>query len=166
MSARSRVAGPRTRRLAELGVLVTVVIWSANFVIVKAAIGELGPFTFTGARYLVASLTLLAILRLAAGLDPAAGRLRTALLSCSGCSGSACYQILWTTGLTQISAGDSALLVAASPVVVALLAAAVGMDRLDRAQARRGAHRVRRASPSSSAGRRRSRWGRRSSATR
>ena len=40
------------------------------------------------------------------------------------------YQILWTMGLTKISAGDSALLVAASPVVVALLAAAVGMDRL------------------------------------
>ena len=47
-----------------------------------------------------------------------------------GLLGFGCYQILWTTGLTQISAGDSALLVAASPVVVALLAAAVGMDRL------------------------------------
>jgi drug/metabolite transporter (DMT)-like permease len=47
-----------------------------------------------------------------------------------GLLGFGCYQILWTTGLTQISAGDSALLVAASPVVTALLAAAVGMDRL------------------------------------
>ena len=40
------------------------------------------------------------------------------------------YQVLWTTGLTQITAGDSALIIAASPVAVALLAAAVGLDRL------------------------------------
>ena len=60
-AGRPRVSA-RTRHLAELGVLVTVLIWSANFVIVKATIGTLGPFTFTGARYLVAALTLLAIL--------------------------------------------------------------------------------------------------------
>ncbi len=40
------------------------------------------------------------------------------------------YQVLWTVGLTTITAGDSALIVAASPVLVALLAGAVGMDRL------------------------------------
>ena len=40
-------ATARERRLAEIGVLATVAIWSANFVVVKAAIGELGPFTFT-----------------------------------------------------------------------------------------------------------------------
>jgi drug/metabolite transporter (DMT)-like permease len=128
VSARSLVP-PRTRHLAELGILVTVVIWSANFVIVKAAIGELGTFTFTGARYLVASLTLLAILwRRQGSVRPPAGYGRVLLVL--GLLGFGCYQILWTTGLTQISAGDSALLVAASPVVTALLAAAVGMDRL------------------------------------
>ena len=41
-------ASARARRLAEIGLLVTVLIWSANFVIVKASIGALGPFTFTG----------------------------------------------------------------------------------------------------------------------
>ncbi len=47
-----------------------------------------------------------------------------------GLLGFGCYQVLWTTGLTQIGAGDSALIVASSPVLVALLAGAVGMDRL------------------------------------
>ena len=46
--------------------------------------------------------------------------------------GFGCYQVLWTVGLTQITAGDSALIIAASPVLVALLAGAVGMDRLTR----------------------------------
>jgi drug/metabolite transporter (DMT)-like permease len=40
------------------------------------------------------------------------------------------YQVLWTIGLTQITAGDSALIIAASPVLTVLLAGLVGMDRL------------------------------------
>ncbi len=119
----------RTRRLAEIGLLATVLIWSANFVIVKASIGTIGPFTFTGARYLVASLTLLVLLwRREGSVRPPPGQL--AALVGLGLLGFGAYQVLWTTGLTQISAGDSALLLAASPVLVALLAAAVGMDRL------------------------------------
>jgi drug/metabolite transporter (DMT)-like permease len=40
------------------------------------------------------------------------------------------YQLLWTLGLTRITAGDSALIIAVAPVLTALLAAAVGLDRL------------------------------------
>jgi drug/metabolite transporter (DMT)-like permease len=117
----------RARRLAEAGVLATVLIWSANFVVVKAAIGVMGPLTFTGARYLVASLTLLAILYWRQGsFRPPAGR--GLVLISLGMLGFGLYQVLWTIGLTQISAGDSALIVAVSPVLVALLAGAVGMD--------------------------------------
>ena len=72
---------------------------------------------------------------------PPAGQL--AALVGLGLLGFGAYQVLWTTGLTQISAGDSALLLAASPVLVALLAAAVGMDRLSAPEARRGPARVR-----------------------
>ena len=122
-------ASTRARRLAEVGVLATVVIWSANFVVVKAAIGVIGPLTFTGARYVVASLTLLAILRWRTGtIRPPAGR--GLVLVGLGVLGFGMYQVLWTIGLTQIGAGDSALIVAASPVLVALLAGAVGMDVL------------------------------------
>ena len=126
--ARGLPASARARRLAEIGLLVTVLIWSANFVIVKASIGALGPFTFTGSRYLVAAITLLLILwRRQGSIRPPAGLAALIGLGLIGFGG---YQVLWTTGLTQISAGDSALLIAASPVLVALLAAAVGMDRL------------------------------------
>ena len=47
-----------------------------------------------------------------------------------GMLGFGCYQVLWSVGLTQITAGDSALIIAVSPVLTALLAGAVGMDRL------------------------------------
>jgi drug/metabolite transporter (DMT)-like permease len=119
----------RERRLAEAGVLAVVVIWSANFVIVKAAVTALGPFTFTSLRYVVAALTLLAILRWRTGsLRWPAGYGRQLFLM--GALGFGAYQLLWSLGLTQITAGDSALLIAASPVFTALLAGAVGMDRL------------------------------------
>jgi drug/metabolite transporter (DMT)-like permease len=125
---RRRVSS-RERRLAELGVLATVVMWSANFVVVKVAVEAIGPLTFTALRYVVASLTLFLLVawRLGAVRPPA----RTALtLMGLGALGFGCYQVLWSVGLTQITAGDSALIIAVSPVLTAVLAGAVGMDRL------------------------------------
>ncbi len=119
----------RARRLAEAGVLLTILIWSLNFVVVKVAIGALGPMTFTGTRFVIASLTLLAILRWRNGtVRPPAGR--TLQLLGLGAIGFGVYQVLWTFGLTRIGAGELALIVATSPVLVALLAGAVGMDVL------------------------------------
>jgi drug/metabolite transporter (DMT)-like permease len=120
---------PRERRLADLGLLTTVVLWSANFVVVKAAIGDYGPLTFTSVRFLIATLTLFAIIRWRTGSIRRPDGLVLKLLLL-GVLGFGCYQVTWTLGLTQVTAGDSALLVASSPVLVALLAGVLGMDRL------------------------------------
>jgi len=122
-------ASPRDRRLAEMGVLLTVAIWSANFVVVKAAIGELGPLTFTAARYVVATVTLFLLVRWRLGPVRPPARLALALVAL-GMLGFGGYQVLWSIGLTQITAGDSALIIAVSPVLTVLLAGAVGMDRV------------------------------------
>ncbi len=122
-------ASVRDRRLAEAGVLLAVLIWSANFVVVKVAIGELGPLAFTATRFVVATITLFLLIRWRMGgiRRPAGLTLPLIALGMLGFGG---YQVAWTLGLTQITAGDSALIVAASPVLTALLAGAVGMDRL------------------------------------
>ena len=122
-------ASPRDRRLAEMGVMLTVAIWSANFVVVKAAIGELGPLTFTAARYVVATVTLFLLVRWRLGPVRPPARLAVALMAL-GMLGFGGYQVLWSIGLTQITAGDSALIIAVSPVLTVLLAGAVGMDRV------------------------------------
>ncbi len=119
----------RERRLAEAGVLLTVLAWSANFVVVKAAIGVLGPLTFTTSRYAVAAVTLFALVRWRFGAIRRPGRMMLPLMGL-GMIGFGGYQVLWTIGLTQITAGDSALIIAAAPVATALLAGAVGLDRL------------------------------------
>jgi drug/metabolite transporter (DMT)-like permease len=119
----------RVHRFAEAGVLVTVMIWSANFVVVKAAIDVVGPLTFTTARWGVAVVTLLLLARWRDGGLRSPGRFRWPLVGL-GMLGFGAYQVLWTTGLTQITAGESALIIAAAPVATTLLAGAVRLDRL------------------------------------
>ena len=129
MSPSIVTGSPRDRRLAEAGLLFTVLTWSANFVVTKAAIGELGPLTFTSARFVIATVTLFLLIRWRMGAIRRPTGLTLQLVGL-GMLGFGCYQVAWTIGLTQITAGDSALIVAASPVLVALLAGALGMDRL------------------------------------
>jgi drug/metabolite transporter (DMT)-like permease len=115
------------RHMAELGVLVVMVFWAGNFIVVKGAIGILPPVGFTFLRYVLASVTLLALLRWRTGTIrlPHGDILPIALL---GVIGFGCYQILWPVALQSIPAGDSALLIATTPVLTALMAAATRAD--------------------------------------
>ena len=117
------------RRIAELGVLLVVVCWAANFVIIKAAIADVPALVFTGIRYVLASASLLLLLRVRTGslLIP---RRDLAVALLLGALGFGVYQVLWISGLRTITAGESALLVATSPVIVALVAAAIGVESL------------------------------------
>ncbi len=104
-----------------------MVFWAGNFIVVKGAVGVLPPVAFTFLRYCLASATLLAILR----WRERSFRLPhgdIAKVFALGVIGFGCYQMLWPVALQMIPAGDSALLIAATPVMTALLAMAVGAD--------------------------------------
>lgn len=106
-----------------------MVLWAGNFIVVKGAVDILPPVGFTFLRYLVASATVLALLRWRTGSIslPRSDALRIGIL---GVVGFGCYQILWSVGIQTISAGDSALLIATTPVFTAVLAALSGSDSL------------------------------------
>ena len=106
-----------------------MVLWAANFIVVKSAVAVLPPVGFTFLRFVIASATLLLLLRWREG---SIGMPRRDLLAiCAlGAIGFGIYQILWTTGLTTVPAGDSALLIASTPVLVAILAVAARSDVL------------------------------------
>ena len=113
--------------LAELGVLVVMVFWAGNFIVVKGAIGILPPVGFTFLRYCVAAVSLVVLLRLREGaIRLPRGDVVPILVL--GVIGFGCYQILWPVALQTIPAGDSALLIATTPVITALLAMATGAD--------------------------------------
>jgi len=127
-----RPAGVRLsvdRRTAEVAVLGVMVVWAANFIVVKDAISVMPPVAFTFSRYVVASVTLLTLLRWSEGsFRTPQGELFKILVL--GGLGFGVYQILWTVGLQTTPAGDSALLIASSPVLTAVIAAAIGVDTL------------------------------------
>jgi drug/metabolite transporter (DMT)-like permease len=104
-------------------------LWAGNFIVVKGAVELLPPVGFTFLRYVVASTTVLLLLRWRTGSIslPRSDFLRICIL---GVVGFGCYQILWSTGIQTISAGDSALLIATTPVFTAVLAAMTGADSL------------------------------------
>jgi drug/metabolite transporter (DMT)-like permease len=112
-------------------VLVVMVLWAANFIVVKAANQQIPPVAFAFLRFGTAALTLLLLLRLREG---SLGLPRRDILPILGLGalGFGVYQSLWATALQGIPAGDSALLVAATPVITALLAVRSGADVLTR----------------------------------
>ncbi len=123
----------RERRLAEIGVVFVMAFWAANFIVVKAANEQIPPVTFAFLRFGIAALTLLMALRWREG---SLGLPRRDVLPVLGLGalGFGLYQILWSTALQDIPAGDSALLIASTPVMTALLAVYSGADTLTRAK--------------------------------
>ena len=123
----------REHRIAETAVLGVMVLWAANFIVVKTAVAVLPPVGFTFLRFSLASTTLLVLLRWREG---SIGLPRRDLFAICGLGalGFGVYQILWTTGLSTIAAGDSALIIASTPVLVAFLSVLARSDVLSPAK--------------------------------
>ena len=108
-----------------------MVAWAANFIVVKSANEQIPPVTFAFLRFGTAALTLLVALRWREGSFGWPGRDALAIMGL-GALGFGVYQIMWSIALQEIPAGDSALLIASTPVFTALLAVVAGADILTR----------------------------------
>jgi drug/metabolite transporter (DMT)-like permease len=106
-----------------------MVAWAANFIVVKAANAQIPPVSFAFLRFGIAAVTLLVLLRWREGSMSLPRRDVLPILGI-GALGFGIYQILWANALQTIPAGDSALLVATTPVITALLAVRTGADYL------------------------------------
>jgi len=105
-----------------------MLIWSANYVVVKSAVGEVPPTGFNFLRLVIGAVALLGFLRLGGGPVLLARRDMLAMAGL-GAVGFSLYQVLWGTALTTTTAGDSALIIGASPAIIAVTAAVLGVDR-------------------------------------
>jgi drug/metabolite transporter (DMT)-like permease len=119
--------------MAEIGAIGVMIVWSGNFIVVKGALLELPPIAFTTIRFLLAAAVLFVVCRLREG-SIAIPRRDVLPLAVLGAIGFGIYQTLWTVGLSQTTAGDSALLICATPIFTLLIAAAIGSDHLTRAR--------------------------------
>jgi drug/metabolite transporter (DMT)-like permease len=110
-----------------------MVIWAGNFIVVKDALNELPPVGFTTIRFLLATAALFIACRIREG-SVSLPRRDLLPIAALGAFGFGIYQPLWTVALGQTTAGDSALLVASTPIFTLLIAAAIGSDVLTRAR--------------------------------
>ncbi|MCI0583503.1 MAG: DMT family transporter [Chloroflexi bacterium] len=109
--------------------MLVVAAWAANFIVVKAANQQIPPIAFAFLRFASAATLLLLVLRWREG-SIRMHRHDIVPILVLGAVGFGGYQILWATGLQSIPAGDSAFLIATTPVLTALIAGWAGSDTL------------------------------------
>jgi drug/metabolite transporter (DMT)-like permease len=134
-SESSRVAHlqiPPTRRQAGLGTLlaavVTILTWGSAFAGIRVGLGAYTPAHLALLRFAVASLALAAYA--AATHMPLPARRDLPGLALIGAVGIAFYNLALNYGQMSIPAGTASLLIASTPVWLALLAGVVLRERL------------------------------------
>jgi drug/metabolite transporter (DMT)-like permease len=113
----------------DLGLLGIPIVWGVNYAVIKAALREFQPMAFNGLRFALATATIALLLR-HRGTSlrmPREGLWRLVLL---GVLGNAIYQLLFIEGIARTTAANASLIMASSPMLVALLATALGRERL------------------------------------
>lgn len=111
--------------------LLVVVIWGANFSIVKRSLSQIPPLAFTALRFTFAAVLLLIVLRVREGTVrlPQDKVWRVLLF---GFIGNTVYQILFINGLAITTAANTALLIATTPVLVLLFGSLLRIEPLTR----------------------------------
>lgn len=109
--------------------LLAVVIWALNFSFVKIALREFSPLGFNGIRLVFASLVLLLIL-LASKEGLFLTRSYFWRLFFLGIIGNTVFQILFIHGLNWSTASNTSIVMAMTPVFVALLSSLIKQERI------------------------------------
>ena len=123
-------APPHTTR-AVLGMLLVVAIWAANFVAMRLVLAEV-PLLVVGAlRFTLAGALLTALLAAREGHVRLAPADLWRLLGL-GILGNTVYQTLFMLGLTGTTVGNTAILLATSPLLTAAIGALLGVERPSR----------------------------------
>jgi drug/metabolite transporter (DMT)-like permease len=128
--ARTIVTRTRFSRLDALLVLV-IVVWGANLSVIKVALREFPAQSFNALRMIIAAGLFLAVI---ARRPPGERRLidrsdwlRVLFL---GVVGGTLYQLFFLQGVPRTSVANAGLIFGLSPVVISLMSAAVGHERL------------------------------------
>ena len=112
------------RSTATIGALLatfTGVVWGGQFVVGKSALARIDSFWLTSIRYALAALLLLVLLVVVEGVPSLSTRGRTLPLLALGTLGFAGFNLLAYTGLAHARPQSASLIVALSPLLMALV---------------------------------------------
>lgn len=104
--------------LTDFLLLLMAIIWGANFTVVKYGTKILPPLAFNSVRMSLAALALVG-LTIAGGHRWPSRRITWILLG-MGTVGMGLYQLLFVEGVALTRASDAALVIAASPIFIAI----------------------------------------------
>jgi len=110
-----------------------MIAWAVNFVVHKAALAIMPPVGFTFARFALASVVMLGLCRWVEG-GVVLPRRDLGRVLALGALGFGVYQVVWPIALVHTTAGNSALLVASSPMFTALVSISIGIEPPNRAR--------------------------------
>jgi drug/metabolite transporter (DMT)-like permease len=109
--------------------LLMALIWGINFSVVKYATKVMTPLSFTGIRVVLAAIVLLAFAFARGGKFPK--RKDILSLIALGMLGNGFYQILFVEGVARTKAGNAALIVAATPALIAIVSRVRGIESVN-----------------------------------
>jgi drug/metabolite transporter (DMT)-like permease len=108
---------------------MVVLIWGANFVLMKNVFAEFDPMAFNTVRMTLAAVLLFLMLLIREGWRPLPAK-DALKMTGLGLLGNGIYQMLFITGLYQTTSGISSLLIGTSPIWVALLALFLRLEQV------------------------------------
>lgn len=120
---------PKKLGATDFFMLLVVTFWAVNFTIIKVALRELSPLAFNGIRLLVASLFLIIILvirkeRLSIEKSDIWKIFVLSLI------GNTIFQLCFIRGLHLSTASNTSVVMAMSPVFVALLSSSLKQEKI------------------------------------
>lgn len=113
--------------LTDALLVLMAVIWGANYSVVKYGTNIIEPLAYNGVRTMLAAVVLAGVVFVGRNLP----RPRDAVaLLALGVLGNGIYQYLFVEGIARTRASDAALVVAASPALIAIVSRIRGVDRI------------------------------------
>lgn len=109
--------------------LLAVVFWGLNLTVIKIALAGLSPQAFNSLRLAGSALLLFGFL-LARGESLRVGGRDLLIVIILGILGNFCYQVLFIKGVNLTSASNTSLILATSPIFIALMSSALRIERI------------------------------------
>jgi drug/metabolite transporter (DMT)-like permease len=115
--------------MLDLRLIFVALIWGVNFPVIKHALSDFLPLSFTIVRFALAAAALFAVMALRRERF-AVDRRDLPALAALGLTGITCYNLLFMKGLQLTTASHSALFISLSPLFAAVLQTLRGRERL------------------------------------
>lgn len=121
---------PPSILLAEVAVVGMALIWGVNYSVIKYGTSLMHPLAYNGLRVAISAAAMLTIAAVWGGSPPS--RRDLLLIVALGALGNGIYQIFFAEGIYRTRAGEAALVVGASPALMALFGRMAGVERVTR----------------------------------